>query len=126
MGSVAVLPYSLLKKIQAFLRQREDFNDNIKMYLSLTERDTIEWRPQIPHTDPLSMPCQSLSTPSKALTCLHDLGCRRYDESEVVQIKIVDPPNCFCSSLNGLLVYEIKFKDSTPSLEMLYAIRVLH
>lgn len=124
--SAAVLPYSLLKKMQSFLCQREELNDNIRMYLSLSEQDTVEWRPQIPHTDPVSMPCQPLSTPSKALAYLHDLGCRRYDESEVVQIKIVDPPNCFCSSLNGLLVYEIKFQDSTPSLEMLYAIRVLH
>ena len=62
----------------------------------------------------------------QALTYLHDWGCKRYDESEVVQIKIVDPPNCFCSSLNGLLVYEVKFRDSTPPAEMLYAIRVLH
>ena len=38
----------------------------------------------------------------------------------------MDTPNCFCSSLNGLLVYEVKFKDSTPTVELLYAIRVLH
>ncbi|KAK0516928.1 hypothetical protein JMJ35_000083 [Cladonia borealis] len=41
-------------------------------------------------------------------------------------IKIVDPPNFFCSSLNGLLVYEVKFKDSIPAVGLLYTIRVLH
>ncbi len=125
-GSAATLPYSLLEKIQVFLCQREEFNDNTRMDLFLSERDAVEWRPQKLHTDPLSAPCQPLSTPCKALIYLHDWGCQRYDESEVVQIKIVDAPNCFCSSLNGLLVYEIKFKDSTPTVEILYAIRVLH
>ncbi|MCJ1265528.1 hypothetical protein MMC22_005408, partial [Lobaria immixta] len=125
-SGAALLPYSLLKKIQAFLCQGEEFNDDARMHLFLTDQDTIKRRPQISHNDPLSTPSWPLSTPSNALTYLHDLGCGRYDESEVVQIKIVDPPHCFCSSLNGLLVYEIKFKDSIPTVEMLYAIRVLH
>ena len=120
------MPYSLLERIQVFLCQREEFIDNTKVDRVLSERDTVEWQPQKLRTNPLSAPCQPLSTPCKALSYLHDWGCQRYDESEVVQIEIVDPPNCFCSSLNGLLVYEVKFKDSTPSVEMLYAIRVLH
>ena len=122
----AVLPYSLLKRIQAFLCQEERFNDDTTMYLSLSDRDTIKRRPQISHVDALSAFSQPLSTSSNALTYLHDLGCRRYDESEVVQIKIVDPPNCFYSSLNGILVYETKFTGSIPTVELLYAIRVLH
>jgi hypothetical protein len=126
LSSPAVLPYSLLKKIQVFLCQGEESNDNARMYLSLSDRDTVKRRPQVSRTDALSTPSRPLSTPSNALTYLHDLGCRRYDESEVVQIKTVDPPNCFCSSLNGILVYEIKFQDSTPTVGMLYAIRVLH
>lgn len=124
--SAAVLPYSLLKKIQVFLCQGEEFKDDARMHLSLSDQDTIKRRPQLSHNDPLSTPSWPLSTPSNALTYLHDLGCGQYDESEVVQIKMVDPPHCFCSSLNGLLVYEIKFKDSIPTVEMLYAIRVLH
>ncbi len=124
--SAAVLPYSLLNKIQVFLCQGEEFNDNARMYLSLSDRDTVKRRPQKSHTDALSTLGRLLSTPSNALTYLHDLGCRRYDENEVVQIKMVDPPYCFCSSLNGILVYEIKYKDSAPTVEMLYAIRVLH
>lgn len=125
-GSAAILPYSLLERIQVFLCHREESNDNTTMNLSLSGRDTVEWQPQMLHTLPLPAPCQPLSAPCKALTYLHDLGCQRYDESEVVQIKITNPPFCFCSSLNGLLVYEIKFKDSTPTVEMLYNIRVLH
>ena len=126
LASASILPYSLLERIHVFLRQRGEFNDNTKMDLLLSEQDTVEWRPQRLRTDPLSAPYQPLSNPRKALSYLHDLGCERYDESEVVQIKIVNEPNCFCSSLNGLLVYEVKFKDSTPTVEMLYTIRVLH
>ena len=91
-----------------------------QMDLFLSERDTVEWRPQIP------APYQPLSAPCKALSYLHDLGCQRYDESEVVRIKLVDSPDCFCSSLNGLLVYEVKIKDFNPTLETLYAICVHH
>lgn len=122
----ATLPYSLLERIQVLLCQREEFKDNARIDLFLSERDTVEWRPRIPHNDPFSAPCQPLSTPCEGLTYLHDLGCRRYDESEVVQIKMVDPPNFFCSSVNGLLVYEVKFKDSVPAVGLLYKIRVLH
>ena len=125
-GPAATLPYSLLERIQVFLCQKEESNDNTKIDLFLSERDTVEWRPQILHSDPFSAPFQPLSTPCEGLTYLHDLGCRRYDESEVVQIKIVDPPNFFCSSLNGLLVYEVKSKDSIPAVGLLYTIRVLH
>ena len=125
-GPTATLPYSLLERIQVFLCQGEKFSDNTKIDLFLSERDTAEWRPQILRSDPFSAPCQPLSTPCEGLTYLHGLGCRRYDESEVLQIKIVDPPNFFCSSLNGLLVYEVKFKDSIPAVGLLYTIRVLH
>lgn len=124
--SATPLPYSLLKKIQAFLCQGEEFNDNARICLSLSDRDTFKRQSQISYTDATLTPSRPLSTPSNALTYLHDLGCQRYDESEVVQIKMVTPPCCFCSSLNGILVYEIKFKDFTPSIEMLYDIRVLH
>ena len=121
-------PYRILcsKGFKSFYVRKEKSNDNTRIDLFLSERDTVEWRPQILHSDPFSAPCQPLSTPCEGLTYLHDLGCRRYDESEVVQIKIVDPPSFFCSSLNGLLVYEIKFKDAIPPVGLLYTIRVLH
>lgn len=125
-GSAAPLPYSLLKKIQALLCQGERFNDDTRMCLSLSDQDTIKRRPQISHVDALPTFSRSLSASSNALSYLHNLGCRRYDESQVIQIDIVDPPNCFCSSLNGALVYEIKFTGSTSTVELLYAIRVLH
>ena len=39
---------------------------------------------------------------------------------------MIDIPNCFASSINGTLVYEIKSRDSTPSVDFLYNIQVLH
>ncbi|KAL9610742.1 MAG: hypothetical protein Q9167_004561 [Letrouitia subvulpina] len=121
-----VLPYSLLKKMQTFLCQVERLNDNSSLCLSLSDRDTIEWRPQISSVDALSTSPQLSSASLGVLNYLHDLGCERYDESQVVQIEIIDPPCYFCSSLNGTLVFEIKFVDTTPASELIYAIRALH
>lgn len=124
----AVLPYSLLKKMQVTLCQAERFNGDATLCLTLSDQDTIKWRPQISPVDTLSDLTRSLSATSKVLNYLQDLGCERYVESQVIQIEMVDPPNYFCSSLttDGALVLEIKFRDTTPSPELLYAIRALH
>ena len=73
----------------------------------------------------LTIPTSSAAS-LDALNYLHDLGCARYVEGQVTQIELVDSPNCFASSINGTLVYEIKSRDSTPSVEFLYNIQVLH
>lgn len=39
---------------------------------------------------------------------------------------MADPPNYFYSLVNGVPVFEIKFKNITPHSELLYAIRALH
>lgn len=39
---------------------------------------------------------------------------------------MIDPPCSFSSSLNGVLVFEIKFGDTTPISQLMYAIRALH
>lgn len=121
-----LLPYSLLKKMQTFLCQIERFDEHSSLCLSLSDRDTIEWRPQVSPVDALSTSPRLLPASSALLNYLHDLGCKRYDESQVVQIEIIDPPCYFCSSLNGVLVFEIKFLDTTPTSEWIYAIRALH
>ena len=125
-ASCSVLPYSLLKKIQVFLNREERFEDDTTICLSLSDGDGVMAQPQKPHTKapPASFPLSSAF--SNALDYLHDLGCRQYDESDVVQLQIVDPPNRFCSSLNGTLVYEIMLPGSVPTVDLLYAIRVLH
>ena len=122
----ALLPYSLLKKIQEYLCQEKTFHDDTKLFLSLSDRDTIKRRPHLPYSGVPSTLSQPPSASSNALAYLHDLGCRRYNESEIVQIQIVDQPTRFCSSLNGKLVYEIKSPSSAPNVDFLYAIRVLH
>ena len=125
-ASSAVLPYTLLRKIQDFLRRIEGLEDNALVNLSLSDVDIVKKRPQIPDSGILAPSSWPLSAMSDAMTYLHDLGCPRYDESEVVQIEMINPPHCFWSSLHGMLVYETKFMDSIPSVEMLYTIRVLH
>ena len=125
-SSSAGLPYSLVRKIQGFLRQEVKVNDNAKVHLSLCDRDDIKLQTQVSNIDILSTPSLPLPVPSYTLAYLHDLGCQQYNESEVIQITMVNPPDCFCSTINGILVYEIKSKDSTPSVGMLYNIRVLH
>ncbi|KAL9046285.1 MAG: hypothetical protein Q9214_000840, partial [Letrouitia sp. 1 TL-2023] len=124
--SIFVLPNSLLKKMQAFLCQVERLNDHSCLCLSLSSHDTIEWRPQVSSVDGLSTSPRLLSASSAVLNYLHDLGCGRYDESQVVQIEIIDPPSYFYSSLNGVPVLETKFVDTTPASELIYTIRALH
>ena len=124
--SSTVLSYTLLRKIQDFLCQGEALEDNATVYLSLSDGDIVKQRPQILGSSVISPPSWPASALSNAMNSLHDLECRRYNENEVVQIEMVDPPHCFCSSLNGILVYETKFMDSIPSVEMLYTIRVLY
>ena len=126
--SAVALPYSLLKKVQAFLRQAERFNDNSSLCLSLSNRDTIEWRPQVSPIDALSTLPRSLSASLIVLDYLRDLGCERYDESQVVQIEMVDPPNYFCSSLNGVSYRSLRLNLRTllrpPDCSMLFALSI--
>lgn len=120
------LPYSLLTKIHAFLCQDGGIDDDTTTFLSLSNQDTIQRQPQTPHIDASSTKPKSLSPFSDALNFLHDLGCPRYIESDVVQIEMLDPPNRFASCINGTLVFEIKFTGSDTIIELLYNIRVLN
>ncbi|KAI4162645.1 MAG: hypothetical protein LQ342_003691 [Letrouitia transgressa] len=121
-----LVPLSCLMVNNAW-EQCEGVDFKINVYrLFYLDRDTIEWRPQVSPVDALSTSPRLLPASSALLNYLHDLGCKRYDESQVVQIEIIDPPCYFCSSLNGVLVFEIKFLDTTPTSEWIYAIRALH
>ena len=67
------------------------------------------------------------SSPSlDTLYFLHDLGCPRYVEDEVVQIEMLGPSNYFASWMNGMPVYETRFTSAVPSADLLYDIHVLH
>ncbi|KAL8928215.1 MAG: hypothetical protein Q9208_001925 [Pyrenodesmia sp. 3 TL-2023] len=78
------------------------------------------------HKATLSMVSEK-STPSlNALNSVHDWQCRRFVESQVTQLELKETPHCFVSSVNGILVYEIKCRKHYPSSEFLYNIRALH
>ena len=122
----ALMPQSLVTKIQDFLCRSGDTEDDTKLRLCLSNGDTIQQNSQIATND-ATLPIPTSSAPSlDALNYLHDLGCVRYVERQVTQIELVELPNCFASSIDGTLVYEIKSRDSTPSFEFLYSIQVLH
>ena len=120
----APLPYSLTTKLQMLLKEETLVEDSILHY-SLT--DKLTRTQNIGCQDSLSSECSRVSREHlKALAFLEDLGCRRFKESEVTQIELLDPPSRFASSVNGMLVFETKFARSEPSAELLYNIRVLH
>ena len=125
MGSAGLLPYSVIKMFQGFLCENQHIVDQSKLCVSLSDCDTISL---LPSTTPISSSTLPDLESTDALCRLHDLGCCRFDENDVVQLEIVDPPMIFCSSLvgNGRLVYEIKSIKPEPAPEMLYNIRVLH
>ena len=107
MGSAGLLPYSVIKMFQGFLCENQHIVDQSKLCVSLSDCDTISLLPSI---TPISSSTLPDLESTDALCRLHDLGCCRFDENDVVQLEIVDPPMIFCSSLvgNGQLVYEIK------------------
>lgn len=121
----ALLPSSLTTKIQDIVCQSADIRDNSRLFLSLSDNDTVQQKSRTARHNTYSAN-PALSNPSlDALNSLDDLGCPWYFEEQVVQIEMVDPPNCF-ASVNGTLVYEIKSRDSSPDVEFLYSIEVLH
>ena len=124
-SSARLLPYSLLKKLQGSFCEAQEVHDNSTVCLSLSEGDIMKPPRLLP---PSASILTSTPTGSTALAGLHDLGCDRFDEEDVIQHEMVDPPSTFYSSLigSGKPVYEIKSIGSEPSPGMLYNIRVLH
>ena len=122
----ALLPFSLLTQIQTFLCQDRDVGDAKRIYLTLSGKDVLQRQPHNFHVDIIPSISSTISSPLDALSYLHDLGCPRFVESQVVQLEIIDPPHCFGACINGILVYEIKCRESSPNSEFLYSLRVLH
>lgn len=122
----ATLPYSLIAKIQDHLCQNGGIEDDTRLCLSLSNKDTIRQSSQIVCNDAFSSVPNPSTLSMDALNSFHDGQCPRFVESQVTQLELVDPPHCFASSINGILVYEFKCRDSSPSAEILYNIQVLH
>ncbi len=93
--------------------------DNTRLHLAVSDQDTIQQESQRAHRDATISDRVSLGSSVDALNYLHDLGCIRYVESKVVQIKIMEVPNRFVSVVNGTLVYEILSVGPTPALDVL-------
>ena len=119
-------PYSLAILVQTTLSHSDELDDNAEICLSLSSADTISWQNQPPILDGTLTARRSSSPSLDALCFLHDLGCPWYVEDEVVQIERLGPSNRFASWINGMLVYETRFKSAVPSANRLYNVHVLH
>ena len=119
-------PYSLAKLVQTTLSHSDELDDNAEICLSLSSADTISWREQPRILDGTLTARRSSSPSLDALCFLHDLGCPWYVEDEVVQIGMLGPSHIFTSWINGMLVYETRFKSAVPSADLLYNVHVIH
>lgn len=122
----ALLPQSLLTYLRTLLCEGKNIRDTQPIHFSLSDKVTFERN--LPDTclDMTSGIPRQRHRPWDAVGYVHDLGCSRYVESQVVQLEIIDQPSRFRSCINGILVYEVKCMDTSPSVEFLYNIRVLH
>ncbi|KAI4195136.1 MAG: hypothetical protein LQ346_003516 [Caloplaca aetnensis] len=125
-ATVAQLPSSLNTTILDHLHQRSGIEDATELNLSLSDDDTILQKAQTSQEATLSthhtLPTSSLD----ALNTLHDSQCRRFVESQVTQLELIDPPHCFASSVEGILVLEVKRMEHDSSAEFLYNIKAVH
>ena len=60
----------------------------------------------------------------RILKFLDDLGYQQFVESQVIQVKILDPLICFVSLVNGVSAYETKFFGDCSRHNGLYDIQV--
>lgn len=126
LASSALLPRSLITQIPVLVCQTGNSRDAQPSHFSLFERLTFDRKTSDPCPDMILEIAAQRRLSSDALACVHDLGCARYVESQVIQLEIIDQPSRFRSCINGILVYEIKCMDIFPSADFLYNIRVLH
>lgn len=121
-----LLPHSLLAHLLILLCEGRTFRDAQPVRFSLSDEVRFERNPSDTSLRmTLGIPIQR-NRSRDAVDYVHDLGCSRYVESQVVQLEIIDQPSRFRSCINGILVYEVKCMDTSPSVEFLYSIRVLH
>ena len=121
------MPHSLLTQVSTLLYEGKTDHDARPVRLSLSDKNV-----KFDKTPPEKRLDMSLwtSIPKHrsldAVSYVHDLGCPRYVESQVVQLEIIDHPSRLRSCVNGILVVEVKCMDAFPSVEFLFCIRVLH
>ena len=120
--SSAQIPISLQRSIQKYLSEIEDLEEDDTISLEEVNRTIGD---QSLHHLPARMN-RVQSRCQDAVMFLDDLGCPKFIASQVTQIQMLDPPYRFASSLNGTVVYEIRFTCDIPNAELLYNIQVLH
>ena len=121
----ASIPCSLLAQIKMFLAEVEDLDEDAHFRLHLSSHNTIQEQHNKSELRSYVAANQMLEASRAILTFLDDLGCPRYFEKELTQIALLQPPNCFVTFVNGVLVRETKFARPLPSEEMLYNIQLL-
>ena len=126
LSKAASLPYSLGAKIQGYLERCLGVQDDTDLTLSLSNDDMSLQKAKGDPKTTLPAAGDTLSPSSEVLNALHDWQCRRFVESQITQLELIEAPNCFASSVNGILVYEVKCGENHPSPEFLYNIQALH
>ena len=118
------LPLTLLTKLQRCLEQVELVEADTSIHFSLSWQDDVMLESKRIDSGQLVSSPQHLFV--DALAFLDDLGCPRYYQQDVIQIKLLEPPNRFVSCLSGRIVLETMFARTIPSVSLLYSINVLH
>lgn len=123
------VPTALLLQFQICLPKIGSLTENAHLRLSLSNREglqTNQLHPRAFHFGSSLANTEALSASQSLLAFLDDLGCPRYFENEVTQIAMIEYPDRFATCVDGMLVYETKFAQSTPTYEAIYNIQLLH
>ena len=125
MAQAAIIPQSLLARLSKLLCEVEHRRKDQQLRLSLLDQIIFQ-----------GITGADFNTIPKAfgqghqdrdiLSYIHDLGCPRYVERQVIQLEIIDAPSRFQSCINELLVFEIRSLVNPPTVAFLYEVRALH
>jgi hypothetical protein len=117
---VLSIPSSLIRQLEDFFLETEDFEDEACIELTHTEdSESLQIRIAAPDSE-------RLRKAHEALSLFDDLGCPRYSEKQIIPMALNYEPLTFTAWLNGRVVEEILFSPSALSESWIYNIQALH
>ncbi|PVH89984.1 hypothetical protein DL98DRAFT_647652 [Cadophora sp. DSE1049] len=119
------LPRSLQVQAAELLMEVQGLVDDA--HLSFTVSENTHGHPSVTWSQEKTAPRHNPVgfANDEVLSLLDDLGCQRAFENEIMQVAMLQAPECFATSVNGHLLHEYKISGLAGECS-LYTIQLLH